>query len=130
MVRQKHSLNDLSIHLTEHCFDKLHVSNMNWLEISVKAIVPLSRIPPVGPCCQKQKFLAGISKILHRSVFCEMQLPILTGDNRLRQQSLHILDNKCGVFMPEKNTNSVKIEQKCNNKKRRSAIEHLTLMSI
>ena len=53
-----------------------------------------------------------------------MQSPILTGDNRLRQQRFHILDTKCGVFMPEKNTNSVKIEQKCNNKKRRIAIEY------
>ena len=33
-----------------------------------------------------------------------MQSPTPAGDNRLRQQSPHILDNKCGVFMPEKNT--------------------------
>ena len=39
-------------------------------------------------------------------------------------QSPHILDNKYGVFMPEKNTNSATIEQKCNNKKELSVIEH------
>ena len=68
---------------------QLHVSNMNWLEISVKAIVPLSRMPTVGLCCQNQASQAGISNILHSSVFCEMQSPIPTGDNRLRQQSPH-----------------------------------------
>ena len=46
------------------------------------AIVPLSQIPPVGLCCQKQAFQAGIkSKILHLSVFCEMQSPIPAGDS-------------------------------------------------
>ena len=60
---------------------------MNWLEISVKAIVPLSRIPPVGLCCQNQASQAGITNILHSSVFCEMQSPIPAGDKRLRQQS-------------------------------------------
>ena len=44
-----------------------------------------------------------------------MQSPIRARDNRLRQQSPHTLANKCGVFMPEKNTNSATIEYKCNN---------------
>ena len=38
----------------------------------VKVILPLSRIPPVGLCCQKQASQTGISKILHPSAFCGM----------------------------------------------------------
>ena len=71
-----------------------------------------------------------VSNILHSSVFCEMQSPIPAGDNRLRQQNPHILDNTCGVFMPEKNTNSAILEQKCNNKKSLVLWNILTLMSI
>ena len=53
-----------------------------------------------------------------------MQSPMPTGDTRLRQRSPYIYDDKCGVFMPEKNTNSATIEKKCTNKKELSAIEH------
>ena len=61
---------------------------MNWLELSVKAIVPLSWIPPVGLCSQTQASQAGITKLLHPSVICEMQSPIPARDNQLAKVKL------------------------------------------
>ena len=60
--------------------------------------------------------------MLHLSVLCAMQSPLTVGDNRLRQQSPHILYNECGVFTSEKHTHNATIEQQCNNKKKLSVM--------